>query len=568
MNRKQRREAAKRTGRPSAKPALSAAPNPSPDALPGVLQGALQGGGVAGTLLRHATGAPAMPIDNDPDAAMRLAVNYLQSGQLDLAARHLQGLLNRNPNDPQAMQLLGGVYFKQGDHARALELLRGAVSLAPDFTDALHNLGLVLTSMGDFDAAEAALRKVIQLEPDDADAWLNLGNAERGRGQFDEAAKAFAKASKLAPKNPTAALNQALLMKELAQTDKALVLFDRLLARYPDHAAAHSGRGACLLEMGRISEAADAHAKAVKYAPDNEKFFINMRDACSRLIPAWHLPMLADEARNAAYQQTMDKHVREGMHVLDIGAGSGLLALMAARAGAGMVTAVEMNPVLADVARQIVADNGFADRIRVLNRLSLDLKVGVDLPAADLVVSEILDGGLLGEGVLPTLHHAAHQLLKPGGRMVPAGAVVYGQLVELPRLRTVNPVNRIAGFDLSAFDRFRNPAAYRTISLANEQHKLLSAPFHVADFDFSAPPMTERRRVAKIPVTATGEAYAVVFWFDLHMDDQISISSGPEGTLSHWAQAVQFMDNGRMVSAGEELQLTMGHTDTRLYFSF
>jgi SAM-dependent methyltransferase len=256
------------------------------------------------------------------------------------------------------------------------------------------------------------------------------------------------------------------------------------------------------------------------------------------------------------------------MHVLDIGAGSGLLALMAARAGAGMVTAVEMNPVLADVARQIVADNGFADRIQVLTRLSLDLKVGVDLPAADLVVSEVLDGGLLGEGVLPTLQHASRHLLKPGGRMLPAGAVVYGQLVELPRLRAVNPVAGIAGFDLSAFDRFRNPASYRTISLANEQHKALSAPFHVADFDFSTPPMTERRRVAKIPITATGEAYAVVFWFDLHMDDEVSISSGPEGSLSHWAQAVQFMDRGRAVSAGEELELTMGHTDSRLYFSF
>lgn len=506
-------------------------------------------------------------MNNDPGATMRLAATCLHSGQLDLAARHLQGLLNNHPNNPQAMQLLGVVHFEQGDRVSALELLRGAVRLAPDYVEALHNLALVLSSTGEFDAAGAALRKAIELEAGDGDAWLNLGNAERGMGRFDEAAKAFAKASKLAPRNPMAALNQALLMTETAQLDKALVLFDKLVARYPDHAAAHNGRGACLIDMGRAGEAADAHARAVELAPDDAQYRINMRDAWSRLIPAWHLPMLADEARNAAYRRTMDKHVREGMHVLDIGAGSGLLALMAARAGAERVTAVEMNPVLADVARQVVADNGFADRIQVLSRLSLSLKAGVDLPAADLVVSEVLDGGLLGEGVLPTLRHAARHLLKPEGRMVPAGAMVHGQLVELPRLRNVNPVAGIAGFDLSAFDRFRNPASYRTITLANEQHRLLSAPFQVADFDFSAPPMTDRRRVAKIPITAAGEAYAVVFWFDLRMDDEISISSGPQGTLSHWAQAVQFMDQGRAVSAGEELSLTMGHTDTRLYFS-
>ncbi|MDA1100529.1 MAG: tetratricopeptide repeat protein [Proteobacteria bacterium] len=506
-------------------------------------------------------------MSGEPGASLRQAANYLQSGHLDLAARHLQSLLNGNPNDPQAMQLLGVVLFEQGNQARARELLQAAVRLAPDYVEALHNLALVLTATGEFDAAAAALRKAIRLEPENSNAWLNLGNAERGMGRFDEAAKAFAKASKLAPKNPMADLNQALLMKDMARLDEALVLFDKLIARYPEDAAAHNGRGACLRDMGRAGEAAKAHARAADLAPDNAQYRINMRDAWSRLIPSWHLPMLADEARNTAYQQAMDKHVREGMHVLDIGAGSGLLAMMAARAGAGMVTAVEMDPILADVARQIIADNGFADRIQVLNRLSLDLKVGVDLPPADLVVSEVLDVGLLGEGVLATLRHATRQLMKPGGRMVPAGAVVFGQLVELPRQRSVNPVARISGFDLSAFDRFRNPAAYRTISLAKEPHKLLSEPFHIADFDFSAPPVTDRQRIVKIPIAAAGEVYAVVFWFDLQMDEEIGISSGPKGTLSHWAQAVQFMDHGRMVSAGDEIALTMGHTDTRLYFS-
>lgn len=572
MNRKQRREAAKRAGQPAAKLAASPASSPaaSPFSSPGPIPAAAPGGSVAGALLRHAAGKPppAPPVDADPAAAFGLAVNYLQSGQLDLAARQLQSLLNAKPRDPQVMQLLGVVLFEQGDQQRALELLQGAVALAPDYAEAQHNLGLVLSSVGEFEAAAAALHKAIELAPGNGDAWLNLGNAERGLGRFEAASEAFAKAAKLAPDNPTAALNQALLMNEMERLDEALALFDKLVARHPEFAEAHNGRGACLTALGRAGEAADAHGRAAELAPDNEKFRINMREAWSHLIPAWHLPMLADEARNAAYQQAMDKHVGAGMHVLDIGAGSGLLAMMAARAGAGQVTAVEMNPVLAEVARQVVADNGFADRIQVLNRLSLDLEVGVDLPAADLVVSEVLDGGLLGEGVLPTLRHAARHLMKPGGHMLPAGATVHGQLVELPRQRTVNPIATIAGFDLSAFDRFRNPAAYRTIKLANEQHTVLSAPFHVADFDFAAPPMADRQRRAKIPITTTGEVYAVVFWFDLHMDDAIRISSGPDGTLSHWAQAVQFMDRSRMVSAGEELDLIMGHTDTRLYFSF
>ncbi|MDP6567145.1 MAG: tetratricopeptide repeat protein [Alphaproteobacteria bacterium] len=557
MNRKERRRAAKRASRPAGKPA-PASPTPAP----------MPGGGVAGALMRHATGQPAAaPPAGDPDAVLRLAAGHLQSGRPDLAAKHLQELLGEHPDDPRALQLLGVVLFQQGDGEGALELLWHVVELAPDYAEARHNLGLVLSSMGDYEAAVAAFRRTTELSPDDADVWLNLGNAERGLGRFDEAAKAFARAEKLAPEQPTAALNRAILTMETDQPERALSLFDDLLARHPDHPGAHNGRGACLAAMGRNAEGAAAHARAAELAPDNDEYRNNMREAWSRLIPAWHLPMLADAARNDAYQRTMDKHVRPGMHVLDIGSGSGLLAMMAARAGAERVTAVEMDATLADVARRIVADNGLADRIQVLNRLSQDLRVGVDLPAADLVVSEVLDAGLLGEGVLPTLRHAARQLLAPGGRMVPTGATVHGQLMALPRLRAVNPVAEICGFDLAAFDRFRNPAAYRPITLANEEHTALSAPFQIAEFDFAEPPTTARWQQATIPITATGEAHAVVFWFDLHLDDTISVSTGPHGNLSHWAQVVQFMDRGRAVTAGEEIALSMGHTDNHFHFS-
>ena len=565
MNRKQRRQAAKQAAKQAdvnqtGSPAASQTP-PIPTAVPG--------GGVAGVLMRHATGAPqSQPAAaDDPEAALRQAIGYLQSNRMDLAARDLQALVDRHPGDPRALQLLGVVNFEQGNPDRALELLSNAVRLAPDYAEAQHNFGLVLSSLGQYESAAGALRKATELEPGDGDIWLNQGNALRALGQFEAAAEAYGKAAELVPDNPMAALNLANLTMERNQLDTALVLFDDLIARHPGLAEAHNSRGGCLAALNRAEEGAAAHARAAELAPDNDEYRINVREAWSRLIPAWHLPMLADEARNAAYRRTLDKHVRDGMHVLDIGAGSGLLAMMAARAGAARVTAVEMNPALADVARQVIADNGLADRIQVFNRVSMDLKVGVDLPAADLVVSEVLDAGLLGEGVLPTLRHASRELLKPDGRMVPAGATVHGQLMELPALRTVNPVAEIDGFDLSAFDRFRNPVAHRRIVLANEDHKALCDPFLIAEFDFANPPMTARRREVKVPITAGGEAYAVVFWFDLHLDETIMVSSGPDGGLSHWDQAVQFMDHGRTVTAGGELSLTVGHTDTRFHFS-
>ena len=563
MNRKQRRQTAKHVikkgGHAVARMVAADQFKPMP----------LTGGGVAGALLRHASGARQEPTAiADPEAALRLGIGELQAGRLGSAARHLQSVLAIKPADIRAMQLLGVVSFEQGDAALALDLLRGAVAAAPDYADAQHNLGLVLSSLEDFDAAVLPLRKAVELSPRNADFWLNLGNAERGLGQLGAAAVAYDKAVALAPDNPLAGLNRANLTMEQNELVAALAQLDDLVSQYPDFAAAHNSRGGCLIALNRAEEGAMAHAKAAEMAPDNEEYKNNMREAWGNLIPAWHLPMLADEARNSAYQQTIDKHVRQGMHILDIGSGSGLLAMMAAQAGATRVTAVEMNPVLAVVARQIVADNALAERITVLNRVSMDLEIDDNLPAADLVVSEILDAGLLGEGVLPTLRHAARYLLKPGGRMVPAGATVYGQLMELPNLRTVNPVGRIAGFDLSAFDRFRNPAAHRQIALAGEAHRALSDPFLIAEFDFAAPPAGANWREVTIPITASGEAYAVVFWFDLHLDETISVSSAPGGSLSHWDQAVQFLAQGRMATVGELLSMTIGHTDTRFHFSF
>jgi type II protein arginine methyltransferase len=62
---------------------------------------------------------------------------------------------------------------------------------------------------------------------------------------------------------------------------------------------------------------------------------------------------------------------------------------------------------LADVATVIVARNGYGDRNNVNNRRSTQLRVGAEPTApADVVIAEVLDVGVLGEGVLPTLRHA------------------------------------------------------------------------------------------------------------------------------------------------------------------
>jgi len=130
----------------------------------------------------------------------------------------------------------------------------------------------------------------------------------------------------------------------------------------------------------------------------------------------------------------------------------------------------------------------------------------------------------------------------------------------------VHPLADVAGFDLSAFNRFRNPQADQAIDLAREPHAALSAPFHVARFDFRRPPPPERRRALEVTASAVGEAHAVAYWFELHLDDETTLSTAPGGDLDHWQQAVQFFDQGRNVVPGDLVPLVVGHSNARIFF--
>lgn len=285
--------------------------------------------------------------------------------------------------------------------------------------------------------------------------------------------------------------------------------------------------------------------------------------------------MLADERRNDAYQAAIEKVVSAEDRVLDIGTGSGLLAMMAARAGATSVYACEMQPLLADTARRVIRDNKYDNTITILTKKSTDMRVGegADMPErASVLVSEILDVGLLGEGMLPTVRHAVQHLLTEDARLIPARAGVYGKLVAIPQRRRSNPVKTVSGFDLSAFDRFRIPGEYIGVNLQHEEHESLSEPFELLQLDFRAlPPVATfdypNRRRLDVSVTADGELHALVFWFDLHLDDDIRVSSRPGGELLHWGQAAFFFEGERTVQAGETLAVNVMHNETQIWFS-
>lgn len=116
--------------------------------------------------------------------------------------------------------------------------------------------------------------------------------------------------------------------------------------------------------------------------------------------------MLHDKDRNNIYEKAIQmslcnftaSHGRAPV-VLDIGTGTGLLAMFAARHGAGQVIGCEMFEAMASIAKAVVKCNDYSDIIEVIPGKSSSIESLLPLKP-DILISELLDSALLGESCM------------------------------------------------------------------------------------------------------------------------------------------------------------------------
>lgn len=137
--------------------------------------------------------------------------------------------------------------------------------------------------------------------------------------------------------------------------------------------------------------------------------------------------------------------------VIDIGAGSCLLSLMAGKLGASKVFAIEASRDMVDLGKLNIERNDQKDKIRVVHNLSSKFVLREE-EKADVIVSETLGALLLGEGMLDYLADARRRLAHPNAVVIPALGNQYAILVSSPTLAMISSVQSECnhGFDLSA----------------------------------------------------------------------------------------------------------------------
>ncbi|AEB08803.1 50S ribosomal protein L11 methyltransferase [Desulfobacca acetoxidans] len=301
----------------------------------------------------------------------------------------------------------------------------------------------------------------------------------------------------------------------------------------------------------------DLALQARRLAPDDPRIRYLTHHAVRKSAPGWHFNIVNDTLRNETYARALNRFVQPGMLVLEIGAGTGLLAMLAARAGAAQVITCEKEPLVAERAHTIIVRNGLADRVTVVSKELSRLTVGTDLPRrADLLVAEIVDNYLLGELVLPLYSHARKHLLTPEARVLPETIAAGGMLVGGLETRSFR-MGTFMGFDLSPFNTLAPPVI--TTGEGGGLFEALSEPLEIFRFDLRAVryPDREHRRL-EVAVTQNGLAQGFMQWNRLNFGDDLTFENRPP-LKSCWWPVIHLFPEELPVRQGDLVCLNAEH---------
>ena len=263
--------------------------------------------------------------------------------------------------------------------------------------------------------------------------------------------------------------------------------------------------------------------------------------------------MIADSVRTEAYARALRDAVNPDSVVLDIGTGTGLLALLACRFGARRVYAVEPSDAIA-LARDIARANGYAERITFIQGMS----ERVTLPEpVDIIVSDI-------RGVLPLCQRsvqstldARRRLLAPGGVLIPHRDLLMVSLVDAPNLYEKHALPweaPIHGLDMTAARRFVNNTWHNGRATPEQ---LLLTPKCWAVLDYATLESPDVRGEVSWTAERSGTAHGLSVWFDSELAPGAEFSNAPDHPTLIYGSAFFPLSEPVAVAEGDRINVSL-----------
>lgn len=270
------------------------------------------------------------------------------------------------------------------------------------------------------------------------------------------------------------------------------------------------------------------------------------------LVVDAHREYLADQARLAAFERAIAAAVRPGDVVIDIGAGTGILGMLACRAGAARIYAIEAGGMI-QVARALARANGLADRIVFVPGHSDDIQIP---ERADVLVGDLIGRMGFESGVFEA-YPRARRWLKDDARLIPSSITVSAAPVEHAQAHAdVESWSRpTAGFRMDpALAWSRNTGYPRHV----DPSQLLSRDTASATFTPGDDHPLLRVR-GTVTVARAGTLHGIAAWFSACLAPGVTMTNAP-GAASRINRRNVFLplDPAVAVVAGDRVAIDVG----------
>nr|VDD40610.1 unnamed protein product [Brassica oleracea] len=270
--------------------------------------------------------------------------------------------------------------------------------------------------------------------------------------------------------------------------------------------------------------------------------------------------MLKDVVRTKTYQNVIyqNKFLIKDKVVLDVGAGTGILSLFCAKAGAKHVYAVECSQ-MADMAKEIVKANGFSDVITVLKGKIEEIELPT--PKVDVIISEWMGYFLLFENMLDSVLYARNKWLVDGGIVLPDKASLFLTAIEDSEYKEdkIEFWNSVYGFDMSCI---KKKAMMEPLVDTVDQKQIVTDSRLLKTMDISKMSSGDASFTAPFKLVAQRNDYihALVAYFDVSFTmchKLLGFSTGPKSRATHWKQTVMYLEDVLTICEGETITGSM-----------
>ncbi|KAL1114998.1 hypothetical protein AAG570_007821 [Ranatra chinensis] len=258
--------------------------------------------------------------------------------------------------------------------------------------------------------------------------------------------------------------------------------------------------------------------------------------------------MLKDEVRTLTYRNSMyhNRHLFKGKTVLDIGCGTGILSMFAAKAGAAKVIGIECSNIV-EYATKIVKDNDLDHIITIVRGKVEEVELPEGIGMVDIIISEWMGYCLFYESMLDTVVFARDKWLRPGGLMFPDKACLFITAIEDRQYKDekINWWDNVYGFNMSSI---RSVAITEPLVDVVDPKQVVTSSHMLKEVDLYTVAKEDLNFTTEFNLQVRRNDYvqALVTYFAIEFSKchkRVWFTTSPESLYTHWKQTVFYLDS-------------------------